>query len=462
MHIRIYGETSGLKWRGGALIEFDGKRWSNTNQPRDRVPVQRGETYLIPPGEWPNTRNLNYDVEYEDIGTSALFFAGTPITVSLRESILFRKGDGSYQLGHSPRQGFRYSSYSILEGIPERSPAVVPPPVLPLKARERYLQLPAIDPRIPELARSFAAGSIRDLERVRAIERRLRSDYGYTLELLSREVPDPLAHFLFTRRKGHCEYFASAMTVMLRAIGIPARMATGFQSGVYNSITDLWLIRASDAHTWVEAWIPGHGWATFDPTPPDPNPPQFTLFSRLALYIDAAETFWRQWVVGYDASQQVSLADRMEQGARRAGVRWFDWVDVLRTQWSVRLASLGSGALRWGFALLALVCLAAIAPRLLRLLRLQRRVQAARRGHASVGDATLLYQKMLQIVKRHGYQKPAWFTPAEFAASLPAGWLGTTVGEFTAAYNALRFGGRTDVAPRLFLLLEELSRRGAS
>ena len=111
--------------------------------------------------------------------------------------------------------------------------------MLPLAVRERYLQLPSLDGRIPALARRWTSPFTTDLERVRSIERRLRSDYGYTLELPSHEVADPLAYFLFERRKGHCEYFASAMTVMLRTIGIPARLATGFQSGIYNPMTEL-------------------------------------------------------------------------------------------------------------------------------------------------------------------------------------------------------------------------------
>ena len=76
-----------------------------------------------------------------------------------------------------------------------------------------------------------------------------------------------------------------------------------------------------------------------------------------------------------------------------------------------------------------------------------------------MADATLLYERMLQIAKRHGYQKPAWFTPAEFAASLAGSPLGVPVREFTAAYNALRFGGRTEIAPRLSMLLDELEQQ---
>jgi hypothetical protein len=90
---------------------------------------------------------------------------------------------------------------------------------------------------------------------------------------------------------------------------------------------------------------------------------------------------------------------------------------------------------------------------------MRRRVERVRRGQASVADATLLYDRMLRIVKRHGYQKPAWFTPAEFAASMAGSPLAAPVLEFTSAYNALRFGGRTDVAPRLSTLLDDLERR---
>ena len=100
-----------------------------------------------------------------------------------------------------------------------------------------------------------------------------------------------------------------------------------------------------------------------------------------------------------------------------------------------------------------------LGPPLLRVLHIRHRVQRLRRGEASVADATLLYERMLQIARRHGYQKPAWFTPAEFAASLAGSPLGIPVREFTAAYNALRFGGRTEIAPRLSMLLDELEQQ---
>jgi len=90
--------------------------------------------------------------------------------------------------------------------------------------------------------------------------------------------------------------------------------------------------------------------------------------------------------------------------------------------------------------------------------RVQLRVRRVRRGLASTGDATLLYRRMLDILKRRGYQKPVWFTPAEFAASLPKTGIGVTVTEFTATYNQWRFGGRTEVAAQLSQLLDRLER----
>lgn len=462
MHIRIFSSepVAGLKWRGAALTEFDGKRWSNPHPTTETIVMEGGHAKLNPAPVIPSIRHLGYHVELDAVDTEALFFAGIPETLDLRQPVVLRTNTGSYRLPQTPPPGFRYDAYSRLEEPPESSPPPNAATVMGLIDRGRYLQLPSgrLDPRIPELARTFAAGASSPLERARAIERHLRSDYGYSLELPQNEVQDPLAYFLFTRKKGYCEYFASAMTVMLRTLGIPARLATGFQSGIYNPISEQWVVREADAHSWVEAWIPGYGWTTFDPTPPDPHS-SFALLTRLGLYVDAAQTFWRDWVVSYDVNRQGTLADRMEQGARRAGMRWFDSLSGFRTDW-IRTSFVRFGPSA-GVALVLGGVLWMLGPKLLGVFRLRQRVRRARRGQAGAGDATLLYRRMLQILRRRGYQKPAWFTPAEFAASLPRSGLGPAVTEFTETYNAWRFGGHGDLAPRLSGLLDELERRQA-
>jgi hypothetical protein len=461
MHIRIESAQAvgPMKWRGAALSDFDGKRWTNPSRKGETIPVENGHVVLTAPGVHPPGRRINYHVELEALENDTLFFAGTPEILDLRARALYRSETSSIRLGHAVPQGFPYDVFSLLDDPPEGAPALFPPPVLPLAARELYLQLPSLDARIAELAHSFATGEAGDLARARGIERRLRSGYGYTLELPDREVADPLANFLFARRKGHCEYFASSMAVMLRSVGIPARLATGFQSGVYNPVSELWLVRASDAHSWVEGWIPGYGWTTFDPTPADPNAGGMALWTRLALYLDAAETFWQEWVVTYDLARQGTLAYHMEVGAQRMGIRWFDTAMAVRSGWERYVAGWarrhGWQILAWAIGLAALGF--AVGP-LVRLMGMRRRVERVRRGQASMADATLLYQRMLHILKRRGYQKPPWFTPAEFAASLPRTQLGESVGEFTATYNALRFGGHAEAAPRLSILLDRMER----
>ena len=114
---------------------------------------------------------------------------------------------------------------------------------------------------------------------------------------------DPLANFLFERKQGHCEYFASSMAVMLRSLGIPARLVNGFRTGEFNDLTSQYVVRASNAHSWVEVFFPGYGWIAFDPTP-GASIQVRTGWSRIGLYMDAMASFWRDWVVNYDAGHQ--------------------------------------------------------------------------------------------------------------------------------------------------------------
>jgi len=125
----------------------------------------------------------------------------------------------------------------------------------------------------------------------------LRDHYRYTLHLPATVQKDPLANFLFERKEGHCEYFASAMAVMLRGLGIPARVVNGFRGGEFNDLSGQYLVRARDAHSWVEAYFPRHGWVSFDPTPASSLPLSKGGWNRVSLYLDAMTSFWRKWIV---------------------------------------------------------------------------------------------------------------------------------------------------------------------
>jgi transglutaminase-like putative cysteine protease len=446
----------GVKWRGDALTSFDGKRWINPAPNWQQVGIYERRADFNTPEQRPPGRYISYEVRLDIDGAKALFMAGYPQVVSMNYEILEGSETGGYRLPESIPEGFRYSVYSLLEEPPETPQSVFATAVLDEEARRRDLELPRLDRRIAALAASVTSGAAGDLARARAIETHLRTKYAYSLEMPSREPADPLADFLFNRRSGYCEYFASAMAVMLRSVGIPARLATGFQNGVFNTLTGFWIVRASDAHAWVEAWIPGHGWTTFDPTPPDPNAQASGLLSRLNLYMDAAGAFWQEWVVGYDPRRQGTLAGRLQMSVGNLGFHWFNSTWNFINGAAAALAPWIAARGAWLLVLFAAGLLAWFAAPAL-IVRMRLRVARVRRGQASAQDATLLYRRMLRVAKRRGYQKPAWFTPAEFASSLPPGSFGGAVGEFTASYNALRFGQRCEGA-RLSELLERMER----
>ena len=204
--------------------------------------------------------------------------------------------------------------------------------------------------------------------------------------------------------------------------------------------------------------MPGRGWTTFDPTPADPNAHAFGLMSKLDLYFDAAGAFWQEWVVGYDPHRQGTLAGRLQSSAGLLGFRWFGamW-NSAAGEMSVLAPWVNRRAI-WAIVIFVVILLGWFAgPWALLVVRTRLRVARARRGEASAQDATLLYRRMLRLARRRGYQKPPWFTPAEFASSLPADAFGGAVGEFTAAYNALRFGRRSE-GQRLTTLLEQMER----
>jgi transglutaminase-like putative cysteine protease len=463
MHVKmdhLEDRPLGLKWRGAALSEFNGRTWSSPpfTDPEILRPGPGGLLVLAgPPQLRGESRHISYSVHLNEIASDALFFAGAPQYLRI-DSPVFRNWPDNYHVRMGEAQGVWYQVYSRLEP-PNRSDeaAIDLADPLPREWRRHYLQLPRIDPRISELAQRIVGLEPSPAVQARLLEAYLRTHFSYTLELPPTEPADPLSFFLFHRKKGHCEYFASSMAVMLRVLGIPSRMATGFQSGVYNPISGSQLIRTSDAHAWVEAWLPHRGWTTFDPTPPDPNPPQLSLWTRLGFYADAAEVFWQDWVLNYNLDRQLQLASRMGESSRHAGLRSFDGLGpFLAKSWAALVDLLK----RYGFALLGLGAIALLLRQFgsagWRWWNARQRVLKVQRGEAEASDATLLYQRMLTVLHRRGIEKPAWLTPFEFVQVLQQPEISVLVEDLTTAYNELRFGGRAEAANRIVALLESL------
>jgi len=483
MHIQIENDRGGfadLKWRGLALANFDGKAWQNFGfapevlgpQGRyDRVGQAIGAlrfdlarsqaTARNLPAARPEMRGarvLSYRVVMEPIGTNVLFLAPVPVSLAgrLREIGVDENG-AVFNLDRS-RLTESYSAFSIL---PQPTPAqlrgaAVPYPV----GTDAYLQLPRVDARVRELARQITEAKPTSYEKAAALENYLRTHYGYTLQMGSAPPADPLAYFLFQRKEGHCEYFASAMAVMLRTLGIPSRIVNGFRTGEYNDLTGSYIIRGRDAHSWVEAYIPGYAWVTFDPTPADPKPFAGSMH-RLALYLDAAREFWREWVINYDFLHQQTVAHSTLARGRGMGDRARLWLRRHYLELLGRARRIHGQAERaprtWAMGGLALVVIAALlvnAPRLWRAARYARLARNPRRTPQAA--ASIWYLRMTRRLARSGYPKQPAQTPGEFVAAIADPLLQSRVRAFTRHYESARFGLSADDAVRLPELYEEI------
>ena len=314
-----------------------------------------------------------------------------------------------------------------------------------------YLQLPRLDSRVVALAKQITASADNNYDKAAAVERYLRTNFGYTLQL-PRTVPrDPVANFLFERKQGHCEYFASSMAIMLRTLGIPSRVVNGFRTGEFNDLTSQYLVRASNAHSWVEAYFPGYGWISFDPTPAAPMQ-MHTGWSRSMLYLDALASFWREWVINYDVGHQYNLG----REATRNSLEWFqrarNWArrqhEALLTAARRTQQTVSDSPGKWslaGAAVALLVLLGANARRLWRALRSRR--LAARPEKSPSLAATIWYERMTRMLAKKGWRKSPTHTPSEFLTRIQDEAMRESVAKFTQHYESARFGGSVAGCP---------------
>src|SRR5438445_6197922 len=250
------------------------------------------------------------------------------------------------------------------------------------------------------------------------------------------------------------------MTVMMRAVGVPTRYVNGFLPGEYNDVGGDYIIRASDAHSWVEVFFPGYGWITFDPTPPSEDHPS-GLLAQLGLYWDWFQLQWNDWVVNYDFIHQFTLAQGVQRVSRR-------WTTNLRETFE-RSRSAGAKRLRgWAehagiipswmpmvlaplLIVLLLLCNRRLRERLVFAFQLKLGIEPP-----PVQSASIFYQRMLRLLERAGWHKFPSQTPIEFASSLPAGPITMRVHRLTDICMAVRFGGQRVETSRFMGLLEEI------
>jgi transglutaminase-like putative cysteine protease len=464
MHVKFAAGSrvpAELRWRGIALTNFDGRRWTTDRDQEAMIPSTSGVlpslSHLSRPARSAAERVV-YDVSLEPFGSRVFFVIPQALVINGRYRMLAVDVNNDTIFNADTSRGI--TDYGVVSEIPPPMSMATVGGSGPL-VDPRYLQLPNyVDARIPALAQQITENEPTSFRKASAIERYLSTTYGYTLQLPLVPPKDPVANFLFQRKMGHCEYFASSMAVMLRTLGIPSRVVNGFRGGLYNDITGTYIVRARDAHSWVEAYFPEYGWYTFDPTPGGAQPAAGAM-NRAFLYLDAMREFWHEWVVNYDTGHQASLALSAARRGRSEFEHLRDWFVSIYEGSVRRAAAVGESIenhiaawISWTSAALILLFAFVAIPKLRRAMR---HLQIARKpGLEPHSAATIWYGRALRLLSKRGIKKSGTQTPQEFLRAVPTPAIRHQVERFTTHYERARFGDSAPDAEKLPELYREL------
>lgn len=504
-NVTVNDEIRNLRWRGAAMDFFNGLEWRRTSQAKSEA-EQIDENLFKIAATKDITKLVRQTFYLEPLATSALFAAPRLIAIEGALPFVLSDAEGGVVSRAHPQSSLTYRAYSEIESnnlidssvresenrAANANQTAQNPAAQNLAPQNfvRYLQLPvSVDVRIAQLARRIVneAQAKNDFARAQALESYLRSNFTYSLEMKA-SGDNPLADFLFNRREGHCEYFASSMAVMLRTQGIPARVVTGFQIGEYNAPSGLYIVRQRDAHAWVEALLPDASddtnkvWMSFDPTP---------AWNRAAIgnsnvwlgkfkpYVEAFDAWWSQYIVVYGKQEQQWLARSVQEkiGTQRQSfekfaigffTKWRDWWQQQQHQIPFAPQSRVSdnrnaGGKRitnylWLFVLLILPTI------LLATLWFVRRGLFKQNRKLKQPEAVELpkncefYHQMTEILAARGINRDATKTPVEFALTVGS----PEALSLTKAFERVRYGGRDLSAPELAQVRESLQRLATS
>lgn len=393
--MRVRGAPVG-HLRGAVYTSYERGRWAQE--------VEDGDWQIGVPQE---PESMEGVTEVELTGKSRRYFAplhAGEISIASGIALSDRMGVLGPVPGSRAKRLWFQPSKERVPPVGEVTPADLRLPII----RHRQLKPEHLRTRLRPLALQWTAGATTTRAKLEAIETHLQTKFEYSLDFEHDKASEPVLAFLLERRRGHCEYFASAMALLARAIDIPARVAGGYRVAEINELGDYYIVRERDAHTWVEAWVPDEGWSTFDPTPSAP----FATESRTSTPLVS------------------SLLDLVATGWERVD----DWIGERTTEELITV----------------LLVLMTLLP-LLRWLRNRRRDQTAKTMVAAMDPALPCFESLSELLARHGMKRAA-AEPIERFAGRIEDWSDSApawrdeASKLLRAYAALRYGGEGDQA----------------
>jgi transglutaminase-like putative cysteine protease len=429
-------------YRGLAFDHFDGRHWSVTQGARDPLGVAADLGVRV--GSSSREPDLVQRILREPVESGVLFGAARPLEIEGGIGRIERDRNGGLYAPESSEDRVQYVVESETH-LPTSAELRDDRALAPERGGERYLEMPALSPALFALTEQIMSGAGNDADRVSAVERWLREKGRYSDTPPAERADDPrspIEHFVLENTEGHCEYFASAMVMMLRSQGIPARLVNGFAGGRDNEFGGFVEVSRSDAHAWAEVSFEHAGWVRFDPTPPDlrMRAAHLGMLAQLRDVAGAAEHWWYQHVVEFDRSAQL-------RALRSGWLAWQQWRGERATPTAIAPRAPHSGWrqlpwLQWARPAVAALLGATLIAGLVRWRR-----RSARRGSLPVayGEALRLLEEERGLVRdaalpaRDFARRAARVMPPAAAAAF---WT------LTEDYLRQRFGGHRPAAPR--------------
>jgi len=472
MRVELPDQSAGGKdrfyLRGLAYDQYNGRSWSHSGTRQRSLNLTADGTFLVrPAGSRPlesPSETIRQDILLETLDTSVLFAA--PFAELVSGEFLTVQADAMYglHLPFPPSSRIRYSVTSLVPqlGANERTASSL---AYPDSIRFHYLQVPMGSEQVADLAHRVTHRAATPFEQTQMIQQHLLENYRYSLESEVATLNHPLDEFLFTRKTGYCEHYATAMVVMLRIVGVPARLVTGFLATEWNEYGGYFTVRQRDAHAWVEVYFPHSGWITMDPTPTISVAVASSRWEPLSRLAESLRLQWDRLFVHYSAKDQLAVVHGVREGSDVVRERMSRWVSSLGAPISQAFIRLTDVAQAFHSGMFGLITGAIVIGLSLVLLTLRDRIglwavtHLLPKSHPQL-VIVQLYGRMLRIVERHGVSKPPAATASEFAGLVERKWkaAGPMVADVTALYQQGRFSRTALTKDDLSRVTEQLGR----